>query len=102
MALCDCASRAIAIDSEDLLARPVGCAASTRLQQGTSMRLIRLSSLLALPCSIAAAEPAGKLDASVALGGHVFSSQSELGVGDRMDEPGALSSGTIGARIALA
>jgi outer membrane protein OmpA-like peptidoglycan-associated protein/opacity protein-like surface antigen len=50
--------------------------------------------------AMASAEP--KLDASVAAGGHVFSTDVELGVTDMSSEPGPVSSGLLGGRIGYA
>ena len=43
----------------------------------------------------------GKVDVSIATGGHVFSKNVELGVDDFMDEPGPSSSALLGGRVAF-
>ena len=55
--------------------------------------------LLLIP-TIASAEPR-RIEVGLAIGGHAFSANSELGVADRMDEPGPESSGLLGVRVAV-
>ncbi|HLL22012.1 MAG TPA: OmpA family protein [Kofleriaceae bacterium] len=62
------------------------------------MRNIIFVSLL-LPTA-AAAEP-HRLEVGVAIGGHAFSSNTELGVADVMSEPGPDSAGLVGLRVAM-
>lgn len=57
-----------------------------------------LFSLLVLPV-IAHADR--RVEVGVALGGHAFSSNTELGVDDDMAEPGPTSSGLLGLRVAV-
>src|SRR6188508_866843 len=49
---------------------------------------------------VAAAEP--RLELGAAIGGHAFSSDVELGVDDRMDEPGPTSGAALGLRLGYA
>ncbi len=56
------------------------------------------SSLLAVP---AIAHGERRVEIGVALGGHAFSSNTELGVDDEMSEPGPSSSGLLGLRVAV-
>jgi outer membrane protein OmpA-like peptidoglycan-associated protein/opacity protein-like surface antigen len=70
------------------------------------MKRVLSAALVASP-AIAAAQPTtpakpGKLDVSVAAGGHVFSTDVELGVADMDVEPGPVSSGLVGGRIGYA
>ena len=55
--------------------------------------------VLLLP-AVASAEPR-RFELGVAIGGHAFSTNTELGVADNMTEPGAESSGLLGLRAAL-
>ncbi len=43
-----------------------------------------------------------RLELGVAIGGHAFADNSELGVADAMTEPGPTDSGLLGARVGLA
>lgn len=61
---------------------------------------MRASLAILLLSSPALASP--RLELGVALGGHAFSSDSELGVGDAMAEPGPASAALLGARVGLA
>lgn len=61
------------------------------------MRTIILS-VLALP---AVAHADRRVEVGIALGGHAFSSSTELGVDDEMSEPGPTSSGLLGLRVAV-
>jgi outer membrane protein OmpA-like peptidoglycan-associated protein len=54
--------------------------------------------LLLLP---AAASADRRIELGLAIGGHAFSSNGELGVADNMTEPGPESNGLLGVRIAL-
>src|SRR5687768_12652223 len=42
-----------------------------------------------------------RIELGVAVGGHAFSTNTELGVADHMSEPGASSSGLLGLRLAV-
>ncbi|MEO8705358.1 MAG: OmpA family protein [Kofleriaceae bacterium] len=57
------------------------------------MRLVM--AIVVLAPAVAAANP----EVGVALGGHAFSSNVELGVDDRMDEPGPSAGAAIGVRL---
>ena len=57
-----------------------------------------LLSLLVVP---AIAHADRRVEVGVALGGHAFSSNTELGVDDEMTEPGPTSSGLLGLRVAV-
>jgi OOP family OmpA-OmpF porin len=61
------------------------------------MRII-LFTALAIP-TVAHAER--RIEVGVAIGGHAFSSNTELGVDDEMSEPGPTSGGLLGFRIAV-
>ncbi|MFN0247013.1 MAG: OmpA family protein [Kofleriaceae bacterium] len=61
------------------------------------MRII-ICSVLALP---AVANADRRVEVGLAVGGHAFSSNTELGVDDEMSEPGPSSSGVLGLRIAV-
>jgi outer membrane protein OmpA-like peptidoglycan-associated protein len=61
------------------------------------MRIILLSAL-ALP-SLAHADR--RIEVGLALGGHAFSTNTELGVDDEMSEPGPASSALLGLRVAV-
>ena len=63
------------------------------------MRKTLFTSILLLSAS-ASAEPR-RVELGLAIGGHSFSSSTELGVGDDMSEPGAVSSGLLGVRVAV-
>jgi outer membrane protein OmpA-like peptidoglycan-associated protein len=66
------------------------------------MKRVIILATLSAP-AIAAAEPIldGRVDVSIAAGGHMFSKNVELGVDDHMDEPGPSSSGLLGGRVAV-
>src|SRR6185503_4590371 len=67
----------------------------------TIQSTILLGALVAVPV-VAHADPlGGKVDVSIATGGHVFSKNVELGVDDFMDEPGPSSSALLGGRVAF-
>ena len=57
--------------------------------------------LLFLLWSVPALADRPRLELGVALGGHAFADNSELGVADAMSEPGPTSSGLLGARIGV-
>src|SRR5688500_19108075 len=61
------------------------------------MRTIIIVSLL-VPT---AAHAERRLELGVAVGGHAFSTNAELGVADHMTEPGPSSSGLLGLRFAV-
>jgi OOP family OmpA-OmpF porin len=63
---------------------------------GFTMRTL-LAGLLLLVPSVAAAESG--IEAGLSVGGHVFSSDTELGVADAADQPGPKSSYMMGARL---
>lgn len=66
------------------------------------MRTISKLIVTALTFAPALAAADSKLEAGVTLGGHVFSSNSELGVSDRMDGASPQSSALLGGRIGYA
>src|SRR5262245_17088319 len=49
--------------------------------------------------ALAAASPEPKLEIGGAIGGHAFSDDVELGVDDRMDEPGPSAGAAAGLRL---
>jgi outer membrane protein OmpA-like peptidoglycan-associated protein len=49
----------------------------------------------------AAAHADRRVELGIAIGGHSFSANTELGVADHMSEPGAESSGLLGLRVAI-
>lgn len=61
------------------------------------MRIILFTALV-VP---AVAHAERRVEVGIALGGHAFSSSTELGVDDRMNEPGPTSSGLLGLRLAV-
>jgi len=61
---------------------------------------MRKAFFLLLVPTLASAEPR-RIELGVAVGGHAFSTNTELGVADHMSEPGAASSGLLGVRVAL-
>jgi outer membrane protein OmpA-like peptidoglycan-associated protein len=63
------------------------------------MRTIIITSVSFLALPVANAER--RVEVGLALGGHAFSSNTELGVDDEMSEPGPTSSGLLGARVAV-
>jgi OOP family OmpA-OmpF porin len=63
------------------------------------MRTIIITSVSLLAVPVANAER--RVEVGLALGGHAFSSNTELGVDDEMSEPGPTSSGLLGARVAV-
>jgi outer membrane protein OmpA-like peptidoglycan-associated protein len=62
------------------------------------MRNLAFAALL-LPTA-ATAEPR-RIELGIAIGGHAFSTNTELGVADHMSEPGATSAGLLGVRAAV-
>jgi outer membrane protein OmpA-like peptidoglycan-associated protein len=62
--------------------------------------MMRKALFLLLVPAAASAEPR-RLELGLAIGGHAFSSNTELGVADEMTEPGPESNGLLGVRIAM-
>jgi OmpA-OmpF porin, OOP family len=72
------------------------------MTMSTTIKSTLLAGALAgLPVAASADPLGGRVDASIAAGGHVFSRNVELGVDDFMDEPGPSSSGLLGGRVAF-